>query len=75
MEQLTKLIDFLASYPTWLRYTVMGLLILIVVLLVVFRPAKNESTSHWKLRVYDFDNWSEIARGCSKSCRAKSYLG
>lgn len=59
MEQLTKFIDFLASYPSWIKYTVLGLLLTVIILLVVFKPAKNGLSAHWKLRVYNFENLGE----------------
>ena len=59
MEQLTKLIDFLASYPAWVKYVVIGLILAITLLLVFFRPPRPAGLTHWKLRVYYFDNLGE----------------
>ncbi len=62
MDQLTKLVEFLAAYPAWVKYSLIGLLFSIIVLLVVFRPTKNGISSHWKLRVYHFENLGEAAK-------------
>jgi|SRR5215216_2020646 len=59
MEQIAKLIDFLESYPSWVKYLVVGLIITIVLLLIVFKPSKMVK-SQWKLRVYDFQNFGDL---------------
>jgi hypothetical protein len=59
MEQITKLIDFLESYPSWIKYLVVGLIISIVLLLILFKPSKMVK-SQWKLRVYDFQNFGDL---------------
>jgi hypothetical protein len=61
MEQIAKLIDFLDSYASWVKYLVVGLIIAIIVLLIVFRPSKAVK-SQWKLRVYDFQNFGSFTR-------------
>jgi hypothetical protein len=58
IEHILKLVDFLASYPNWVKYAVASLLVAILVLLIAFRPALG---SGLKLRVYHFENWSERA--------------
>jgi hypothetical protein len=60
METIGKLIEFLDSYPPWLKYLVVGLIISIVLLLILFRPSKVVR-SQWKLRVYDFQNFGGLA--------------
>jgi hypothetical protein len=60
MEQLSKLVDFLASYPAWVKYLVTGLIFSIVILLIVFKPSKLAGLANWKLKVYDFNTFGEV---------------
>jgi hypothetical protein len=58
IEAIMKLLDFLASYPTWVKYTILVLLFGVAVLLITFKPpVKPKLGSNWKIQVYHFENW------------------
>jgi hypothetical protein len=62
-ESMTKLLEVIANYPGWVKYTIVGLISVILLLLIAFRPkAPTVIASEWKVRVYNFDNWGTSVR-------------